>query len=239
MELRDEQLVSFATIGFFTFSLIHNLANQFTQLQFTLEEARRYLPPETHKQLDQTTQYLSSVLRDSQAMLGRNPSGPVWFDLQRAVLEALELSRYDCFLQKIRVTTSLEKTFIQGNRVAFLQIMLNLLKNSIQASVHSERKTIRIGIQRKRRSVLVTVLDSGHGLPTHKYEESGELAMGQISGLGLLYIRQQMQASFQGELTLENDHSGTGCLATLSFPLPTAKNNSKRSPERQKPGRIE
>jgi len=238
MEIRDQQLVSFATLGFFTFSLIHNLANQFTQLQFTVEEARKYLPPETHRQLDHTTQYLSSVLRDSQAMLGRTATGPMWFDLESAILESLELSKFDCFLQKVCVTTALKKTFIQGNRVAFLQIMLNLLKNGIQATSVADTKTIDIVLQKKRHSIVVTVHDSGPGLVQQK-PRLDEVTSGRIQGLGILYIQQQMQASFCGGFTLENSPTGAGCLATLTFPLPRTRHSSKASPERQKPGRIE
>jgi len=216
METRDEQLVSLATMGFFTFSLVHNLANQLTQLQFTVEEARPYLPTDTLQQLDLTTQYLSAVLRDSQALLGRYPSCSMWFDLQEATLEALDLSRYDCFRHKITLKHTLQPAELMGNRVAFLQIMLNLLKNSIQALKNAEEKSIEIWLRVEETAVLILVQDSGPGLPPSFQQESTQER--KTLGLGIPYIQQHMKTAFQGSLTLENAECGKGCLATLTFP---------------------
>src|SRR5690606_36110064 len=118
-------------------------------------------------------------------------------------------------------------------------IMLNLLKNSIQATADVDVKRIEIAIQKKRRTVQITVLDSGRGLPPLNSATLSAFTPERIQGLGILYIQQQMLSSFQGSFTLEDAPTGKGCLAILKFPLTGLPRTSKRSPERQKPGRIE
>lgn len=230
MKKQDEQLVSLSTLGFFTFSLLHNIANQFTQLQFCVEEARQYLPPRQQAQLSRTTQYLASIVSDSQALLYGTASCSFWFDLQDAVLEALELSKFDLQRQQITVTHRLSPTLLTGNKVVFLQILLNLLKNSIQALESSSTRQISFSVKKKIDRILLVIEDSGPGLQTRpKFLQSTKISG---SGVGLAYVQHHMISSFGGDFSLCSKKPGTGCSATLTFPRRHKGDRSRQKPKR-------
>jgi C4-dicarboxylate-specific signal transduction histidine kinase len=229
MKNDTEQLFSLATLGFFAFSLVHNLANQFTQLLYYLDEAQQYLPQNTHSKLNKTTLYLASVVRDSQAFLHEtNSSRKTWFNVQDCIEEALTLSEYEILQARTTVSVELRPFQLYGNRIVLLQILLNVLKNSLQSLQTQKDRQIRIITASTNTKLHITVSDTGGGIKKQQRAFQRNSAHGH--GVGLSYCRHHMEADFSGTLDLRNSLDKKGCVCTLRFPaLPDEKSISQSS----------
>jgi two-component system, NtrC family, nitrogen regulation sensor histidine kinase NtrY len=120
-------------------------------------------------------------------------------------------------------TTSTEKALVNVDRDQIEQLLINLIKNAVDASLEKGRD-VEIGWCRAQNEWLVQVIDEGSGIanPTNLFvpffttKSSG-------SGIGLVLCRQIAEAH-GGSLTLENRTDGlVGCVAELRLPMSTGK----------------
>jgi len=116
-------------------------------------------------------------------------------------------------------TTSSEKAVVNVDRDQIEQLLINLVKNAVDASLEKGRD-VEIGWCRSQTEWLVQVIDEGSGIanPTNLFvpffttKSSG-------SGIGLVLCRQIAEAH-GGSLSLENRTDGlVGCVAELRLPL--------------------
>jgi two-component system, NtrC family, nitrogen regulation sensor histidine kinase NtrY len=120
-------------------------------------------------------------------------------------------------------TTSTEKAVVNIDRDQIEQLLINLVKNAVDASLEKGRD-VEIACSRSQNEWLVQVIDEGSGIanPTNLFvpffttKSSG-------SGIGLALCRQIADAH-GGSLTLENRTDGViGCIAELRLPLLAAE----------------
>lgn len=112
---------------------------------------------------------------------------------------------------------------VEGDRFLLRRAVANLVDNAIDFSPAGA--TVRVGLERRGGTVVVTVRDEGPGVPEYAREQVFEKfyslarpATGRKStGLGLSFVR-QVATLHHGEVELENGEKG-GALATLSLPL--------------------
>jgi two-component system, NtrC family, nitrogen regulation sensor histidine kinase NtrY len=126
-------------------------------------------------------------------------------------------------------TTSTEKAVVNVDRDQIEQLLINLIKNAVDASLEKGRD-VEIGWCKAQNEWLVQVIDEGSGIanPTNLFvpffttKSSG-------SGIGLVLCRQIAEAH-GGSLTLENRTDGlVGCVAELRLPVLTGKGGEGRS----------
>jgi len=106
------------------------------------------------------------------------------------------------------------------NRVQIAQILINLLRNSIQAIATSNRQKGKISIhtQKNKDEIIVSVEDNGPGIdPDIELFKPFETSKKEGMGLGLS-ISKSIVESHGGEISAENK-SGGGARFTLSLPL--------------------
>jgi signal transduction histidine kinase len=120
-------------------------------------------------------------------------------------------------------TNSTEKAVVDVDRDQIEQLLINLIKNAVDASLEKGRD-VEIGWYRAQNEWLVQVIDEGSGIanPTNLFvpffttKSSG-------SGIGLVLCRQIAEAH-GGSLTLENRTDGlVGCVAELRLPVLAGK----------------
>jgi hypothetical protein len=94
-------------------------------------------------------------------------------------------------------------------------------------ALHPEGGKVTVGLENRRKQVIVTVTDNGPGIPAEVRERVFERFYRNArpdqpgSGLGLAIVREIVQAS-QGSIRLEVPASGTGLVVVVSLPAMAA-----------------
>ena len=126
-----------------------------------------------------------------------------------------------------RARSMLERSLTEGSDPVALdpeslkQVFLNLVLNGLEASPAGSR--VRVSLERDAGRVVVTIEDSGPGIPAQVLTRLGEpfvTTKAQGTGLGL-FIAQRLVHSSDGTLEARNV-SGGGARVTLSWRRQTA-----------------
>lgn len=106
-----------------------------------------------------------------------------------------------------------------------VQVLINLIENSMKFGSGSERKKIHLVIERRRGAVNLAVIDSGPGIPRSDlkrifedfYRAEDEMTRTTSgTGIGLALVKRFARA-MEGHVTATNNPEG-GCTITLSIP---------------------
>ena len=117
-----------------------------------------------------------------------------------------------------------ENMIVEGDNYKLSQVFKNLIDNAIK---YTEKGWIKVEISanRKERSVLIAISDSGRGI-TKKFIEnvfkkfSRQIEDERIIGSGLgLYISKKIVEDHKGEIRTESDEEKGGSKFTVSLPL--------------------
>ena len=113
-----------------------------------------------------------------------------------------------------------EQSDIKGDRTRLMQLMLNILKNSIEAlGTNAPIKTISLRMQRQADLLTLQVRDSGCGFDeatAGRLFERGFTTKASGAGLGLYNCRTIVE-SHEGSITLTSEGPGKGALTTVQF----------------------
>ncbi|HMH23064.1 MAG TPA: two-component regulator propeller domain-containing protein [Puia sp.] len=111
---------------------------------------------------------------------------------------------------------------IKGDRTKLMQVLLNLLKNSMEAiGMQDGEKTITIKLQQREDTLILSIRDSGAG-----FDETTAAQLfvrgfsNKPSGRGAsLYSCREIMESHAGLITLTSEGPGKGSLATITFKI--------------------
>ncbi|MEY4564911.1 MAG: hypothetical protein RLZZ618_4188 [Pseudomonadota bacterium] len=148
------------------------------------------------------------------------PVGPLLRDLVNA---ALPVSAARGVLLQLDDSNELATLSVEGDAFLLQRAVANLLDNAIDFSPTGG--TVALGVVRNRRTLDITVRDSGPGIPDYAeakvFEKFYSLARPhsrkKSTGLGLSFVK-EIAELHRGRVTLQNAPGG-GALATLSLPL--------------------
>jgi signal transduction histidine kinase len=111
---------------------------------------------------------------------------------------------------------------VNGDRTRLMQVILNILKNSIEAiDINAEEKRIAITVAAGDGSLAVKIRDNGHGFDEatgHKLFERGFTTKASGSGLGLNSCRTIIEGH-DGTITIASEGFGKGALTTINFKI--------------------
>jgi PAS domain S-box-containing protein len=171
------------TIGHFTASIAHEVSQPIAAAVMNAEAALRWLdrrPPN----LDEVRQALAHVINEGKRagnvitrireLIRKAPSRKDRLDINRAVLEVIELTQVEAMKHSVSVRTELADSLtpISGDRVQLQQVILNLIINGVEAmsGTVDEPRELLIGTEPRPDAVLVAVRDSGPGLAPEAFE---------------------------------------------------------------------
>lgn len=119
-----------------------------------------------------------------------------------------------------------ENLFVKGNDDALFQVLYNLITNSNR---HTQNGKIILSAERVYKSVRISILDSGEGIPDEKLPYIFERGYSgdNSSGIGLSLCRDIIE-SFGGSIRIDNVLSG-GAVATILLPYEGGDNNEQKS----------
>ncbi len=162
---------------------------------------------------------------------GEPHSAPV--DLVRITREMLELLQPDLQRHGVRVTfpAASEPVLVQGDAIQLSQVVLNVLRNALEAVQLVPDRSLQIQITRSGSVALLSILDTGPGLDPGLADQVGRpYFTTKDRGLGMgLSISIAILEQHQGNLTLRNAEGGGAC-AVMQLPLLAPGSRQPRVP---------
>jgi len=166
------------TMGELTASIAHEVNQPIAAAMLNAQAALRWLaaqPPD----LDEAKQALTRIVLAAKRagdvigrirdLIKKSPHRADPLDINDAIREVVELTRAEAAKNGVSVRTELADglPLIKGDRVELQQVVLNLIINAVEAmsAVAREARELVISTARAESDVMVTVRDSGPGLP--------------------------------------------------------------------------
>ncbi|WP_227270156.1 cache domain-containing protein [Roseobacter weihaiensis] len=133
------------------------------------------------------------------------------FDIAELLEQSLHLVRPEAKEYGISIRTSADKLdSVYGSRVQIAQVLVNLLRNAIEAIACGDvdRRLIRLSAKNTESGVLICVTDSGPGLP-HDVDLFERFQTTKKDGMGLgLSICRTIVESHRGKIWYQRDENG-------------------------------
>ncbi|QDT50558.1 Sensor protein FixL [Symmachiella dynata] len=146
-------------------------------------------------------------------------------DLAREVIELCDISIQDRGMQ---VTLNEQLPVIRGDRFRLVELLQNLVENSVKFTKDVPNPQLEIGTFTKWQQTVCYVRDNGIGIEQPQqqhifnlFEQLNREVPG--SGIGLAMAKRIVE-SHGGRIWVESDGIGSGC--TMCFTLPAAENSS-------------
>lgn len=149
-------------------------------------------------------------------------------DLREVISDALNVNMAALMRHRIEVQTLYHSDIrVQAQKVKLTHIMINLIKNSIEAMAEvpeSQQRTIKIELgENDRRQPMMTIQDRGHGVEAaqlKKIFDHGFTTKQRGHGFGLNYCFKTMR-ELGGSIHAESEGPDTGTKFVLTFPFGT------------------
>jgi C4-dicarboxylate-specific signal transduction histidine kinase len=166
------------TMGQLTASIAHEVNQPIAATVTHAQAALRWLggdPPD----LDEVRRGLDAIVKDGvragdvigriRALVNKVPPRHDGLDINKAILEVIEVARTELLRNGVSLQTELAKGLpvIQGDRIQLQQIVLNLIMNAVEAMSEASNGSRDLLISTGEdisKGVVVTVRDSGPGL---------------------------------------------------------------------------
>jgi len=171
------------TLGELTASIAHEVNQPITATVSNAQAALRWLG-ERPPNFEEVRQALVSIVKAGKRagdiidrirdLVKKAPPRVHPLDINDAIREVIELTRAETVKNDVSVQTELADglPFVKGDRIQLQQVALNLIVNAVEAmsTVAEGARELLISTARVKSDVLVTVLDSGPGLPAEGLE---------------------------------------------------------------------
>jgi C4-dicarboxylate-specific signal transduction histidine kinase len=141
------------------------------------------------------------------------------------VNSVLELMSNEINKQRIRVTLSPAdtKAVVTADEVQLQQVLVNIIRNSIQAMAGVDRREIQISILEIQDRVILQVKDTGTGIKIDNLSLIGTpffTTKSDSDGLGMgISISRSIIESFGGTLSISNGTTQVGAVVELNLPI--------------------
>lgn len=121
---------------------------------------------------------------------------------------------------------------VSHDRELLVQVLVNLIENSLKFGADGERKEIAVRLWAEKNRVFISVADTGPGIPRNAlkkvfeefYRVDGALTRKtRGTGIGLAFVRRAVTA-MGGQVRAANNDGG-GCMVTIQFPIASGGNS--------------
>ena len=220
----------------FVSSVTHELKTPLTNIRLYIEMLEQGIAKDTAREQDYLRVVSSESARLSRLInnvleLSRLEKKQRHFDMRRGDFKEVLDEVREVMGEKVRQDGfTLDMAPVEGIKFAYdrevmVQILINLIENSLKFGRQSEIRQIAVSVQNREDHVAVTVSDTGPGIPRHalkkifddfyRVEDALTRATGG-TGIGLSLVKKFMQA-MGGSVTAANNN-GPGCTITLRMP---------------------
>ncbi len=210
-------------------TLAHELNQPLTAASNYLVGSRRRLKSGTPDEVEQgmiaaehQIHLAANIIRRVREMVANQPKAVASVALSRIVDDAVALLAVASAFPEVRVRKELaaDARSVKADRIQVQQVMVNLIRNALDATAGQTEPEILISTRRDGGSVTVSVSDNGTGFSQPDSERFSPFATTKGGGLGLgLSISRTIIEAHGGRIWIEN-RDGPG--ARVSFTLPAA-----------------
>lgn len=224
------------SLGLLSASLAHELNQPLTAILTNAQVIERGLgkgridPARLLELIDKVlhnTRRVIGIIERIRELIRPGPRRSERIDLRRVVTEVADLVVAEARQHGTTVHLALPDTevLVLGDPVQVSQILLNLLRNAIEATAGRAEREVGVQLRGADGRAQLTVRDTGPGLDPEALERAGQpFFTSKPRGLGLgLSISRAIAAQHGGQLTLGNAAAG-GALAELELPLCPSSN---------------
>ena len=173
MEERLQQMEKLASIGELAAGLAHEIKNPLAGIKGSLQLIEQDNLEESSKKrlynvIQRDIYRLDHLLQDFLAFARPSQAKAQALNLENSVRTAIDNMRLSTPKVKFDLDASLKgKTWI-WDQEQLEQVLINLLLNAAQASLHSENAKVEIGYVQDAKGEYISILDTGPGFDTHK-----------------------------------------------------------------------
>lgn len=143
-------------------------------------------------------------------------------NIQNIINDALAMLTASIDKSGIAVTSDIPSNLppVKGDHTKLMQVMLNLLKNSIESiDISSQEKNISLSMKAGSDNLELQVRDNGHGFDqdvSEKLFRRGFTTKSSGKGLGL-YNSRSIIESHEGQISMRSEGKGKGSIAVVTF----------------------
>ncbi|TMA15708.1 MAG: hybrid sensor histidine kinase/response regulator [Deltaproteobacteria bacterium] len=206
-----------STMGRLASGLTHDLRNVMVSVNHIERELEtRAAEPDLLESVQIGTHMIGNLLQTLEGMQQFAKSGALTmaselFAPAQVVQAAIAISRMDMTYRARKVDVEIEKDLpaVQGDQQKLIQVLVNLLRNAIQATEKSKRILVRA--QRDAGEVVFAVEDEGPGVPSELRDKIFEpfVSTKGDKGMGMgLYMARLIVESHQGQIRCSNRPAG-------------------------------
>ena len=220
----------------FVSSVTHELKTPLTNIRLYIEMLEQGIAKDTAREQDYLRVVSSESARLSRLInnvleLSRLEKKQRHFEMRRGNFQEVLDEVQTVLGEKLRqegftlVAPPLEGIEFSYDREVMVQVLINLVENSIKFGRSSDIRQITVGVEERSDHVVVTVSDTGPGIPRqalkkvfddfYRVEDALTRTTGG-TGIGLSLVKKFMQA--MGGRVSASNNDGPGCTITLRLP---------------------
>lgn len=206
-----------AMLGQMAAGITHELNQPLTAIRAFADNASTYLSRGQTTQADNNLRHISAASARMGSIVGqlkgfarKSPEDVAVVEVNRAIQDAALLLDSEFARHGVQLQLHLpEVLHVLGDTVRIEQVLINLLRNAMDAVEQSPEKTVRVVLEADAQQVRIRILDSGMGLPQEVVKHLFEpffttKATGMGLGLGLAISSSIVQA-MNGHLEARNN----------------------------------
>ena len=222
------QLERQRSLGQIAASLGHELSQPLTNLHLIIDRmamAKEYQDgrslPDDLQALQRNTQKATDILHRIRNFIRAKDIQFEQVELGQVIADVNDLIHDLSFNESVQIQVELpkEKSWVMGDAVQLSQILLNVLRNAIQATQGQPNRRIQITIRQEKTSHVLEVVDNGPGMtPDVLAQIATPFFSTKPDGLGVgLSIAKSIAQQHRGSLQIDN-HPHGGARVCLQLP---------------------
>lgn len=212
-------------------ALAHELNQPLTALTLYLQAVQRGAAKEwaddprmeVLKNATREAQRAAAIIQRMRRFVDKGEARRTNVDLKGMLDEAVELTRMGTRAVDVKIIRNddPELAEIHADPVQVQQILVNLLRNALEAVQSRNHPAVTVATRRDGRRVRISVSDNGPGIAPELVDDLFKaFSSGKRNGLGLgLAISRSLAQSHGGDLTVEPGGDGCGARFDLILPL--------------------
>ncbi|CRK82342.1 ATP-binding protein [Neobacillus massiliamazoniensis] len=163
--------------------------------------------------------HAQSIINDYLSLAKPNTEEMTEINISDEVKKTIDLMTSYSYIQNITIEANIQESlFIRGNRNEIKQILVNIIKNGIEAM--NKGGTLTVYTYKLDGRILIEIIDSGKGMTKSQLKKLGTLfytTKEKGTGVGLTISFQLVQA-MNGKIRV-NSEPGKGTTFTIEFPV--------------------